>query len=180
MKFTAAVVLAAAAGASAHYGGNATVVTEVVDVYTTYCPGPTQITHGSKTYTVTEATTLTITDCPCTITKPVMTTSAVVCHTCGGNGGNPVYPSAPANPGNPGNPGNGGNPGYNGTASATATVVPPGGTVIAPTGTVVPPAGSSPAGTHAPTAVPTAGAGKAAALSGAGLAGVVGLAAFLL
>jgi len=54
MKFTAAVVLAAAAGASAHYKGNATVVTEVVDVYTTYCPAPTEITHGTKTYTVTE------------------------------------------------------------------------------------------------------------------------------
>ena len=35
---------------------------------------------GNKTYTVTEATTLTITDCPCTLTKPVI-------------------------PGNPGNPG---------------------------------------------------------------------------
>ncbi|KAL3960904.1 hypothetical protein ACCO45_006021 [Purpureocillium lilacinum] len=84
MKFTAAVVLAAAAGASAHYKGNATVVTEVVDVYTTYCPAPTEITHGTKTYTVTEPTTLTITDCPCTITKPVITTSSVACNTCGG------------------------------------------------------------------------------------------------
>lgn len=54
MKFTAAAVLAAAAGASAHYGGNATVVTEVVTAYTTYCPGPTQITHGTQVYHVTE------------------------------------------------------------------------------------------------------------------------------
>jgi hypothetical protein len=55
MKFTVAVALAAA-GVSAVYvpPSNVTVVTEVVDVYTTYCPFATQITHGSKTYTVTE------------------------------------------------------------------------------------------------------------------------------
>ncbi|TQS33243.1 hypothetical protein Golomagni_06419 [Golovinomyces magnicellulatus] len=122
MKFSVAAVIAAAAGAAAN--SNVTVTTEVVDVYTTYCPGPTQITHGSKTYTVTEATTLTITDCPCTITKPVITTSAVVCHNCPGNNG---------------------------------TVVPP-------------------VQTSAPPAV-TAGAAKVA---GAGLAGVVGLAALVL
>jgi hypothetical protein len=79
MKFSIAAVVAAAAAVSANKNGTA-VVTEVVDVYTTYCPGPTEITHGSKTYTVTEATTLTITDCPCTITKPVTTTSSVICH----------------------------------------------------------------------------------------------------
>jgi hypothetical protein len=45
--------------------------TEVVTALTTYCPAPTTITHGTKTYTVTSATTLTITDCPCTISKPV-------------------------------------------------------------------------------------------------------------
>ena len=78
MKFTVAAILAAAAGAAAN--SNVTVTTEVVDVYTTYCPGPTEITHGTKTWTVTEPTTLTITDCPCTVTKPVITTSSVVCH----------------------------------------------------------------------------------------------------
>ncbi|KAK5987086.1 Clock-controlled protein 6 [Cladobotryum mycophilum] len=140
MKFTAAVVLAAAAGASAHYGGNATVVTEVVDVYTTFCPGATEITHGTKTYTVTEPTTLTITDCPCTITRPVITSSVVACHTCGG---------------------------YTNSTVPMATPTAP-----ASTGTGVIPVG--------PTTVPTNGAGKAVALSGAGLAGLVGLAAFLL
>lgn len=54
MKFAAAVVLAAAAGVSASYKGNVTVVTETVDVFTTYCPGPTTITQGTKVYTVTE------------------------------------------------------------------------------------------------------------------------------
>ena len=30
------------------------VTTEVVTAYTTYCPEPTTITHGTETYTVTE------------------------------------------------------------------------------------------------------------------------------
>ncbi|KAI8669331.1 hypothetical protein NCS57_00747900 [Fusarium keratoplasticum] len=150
MKFAAA--LAFAAGVSAYAKGNVTYTTEVVTAYTTYCPGPTEITHGGKTYTITEATTLTITDCPCTITKPVITTSAVVCHDCPApppaKGGNstfvPVVPTGTA-PGKPGKPE---------------------GPVATPTG-------------GAPEEVPTAGAGKVAALSGAGLAAVVGLAAFL-
>ena len=41
------------------------------DRYTTYCSEPTHISHGGKTYTVSSATTLTITDCPCTVTHPV-------------------------------------------------------------------------------------------------------------
>jgi hypothetical protein len=63
-----------------------TVTTEVVTAFTTYCPKPTTISHAGVTYTVTEvryvnvtvcpqqqltltqATTLTITNCPCTIT----------------------------------------------------------------------------------------------------------------
>jgi hypothetical protein len=46
--------------------------TEVVTAYTTYCPKATEITHGGQTYTATEATTLTITNCPggCTISHP--------------------------------------------------------------------------------------------------------------
>ena len=35
--------------------------TITTDVVTTYCPGPTVVTQGGKKYTVTEATTLTIT-----------------------------------------------------------------------------------------------------------------------
>lgn len=46
--------------------------TVTLTAITTYCPYPTEVVHNSKTYTVTEATTLTITDCPCTITKPIV------------------------------------------------------------------------------------------------------------
>lgn len=132
MKFSAAVVLAAVAGASA-WKSNVTYTTEIVDVYTTYCPASTQITYGSKTYTVTEATTLTITDCPCTVTKPVTTTSY-----------------------------------------ANSTVVAP-TTTPSKVGTI-----SASASKTAATTLATAGAGKAAALSGGALAGVLGLAAFVL
>lgn len=51
-------------------------VTEVLTAFTTYCPEPTSIVHNGQTYTVTEATTLTISDCPCTVSYPV--SSAVV------------------------------------------------------------------------------------------------------
>merc|ERR1712000_223842 len=74
MGFTRATVaglLVGAAMASPHYGyGNGTqYTTEVVAAYTTYCPAPTTLTYQDKTYTITEATTLTVTDCPCTVTK---------------------------------------------------------------------------------------------------------------
>ncbi|KAI1061845.1 hypothetical protein LB506_009663 [Fusarium annulatum] len=154
MKF--ATALAFAAGVAAH-AKNVTYTTEVVTAYTTYCPGPTEIVHGDKTYTITEATTLTITDCPCTVTKPVITTSAVVCHDCPAPPAHhannstlvPVYPT-----GKPGHGGESGKPGSPAGPGATPTA-------------------------GAPSEVPTAGAGKVAALSGAGLAAVVGLAAFL-
>ncbi|KAK3685438.1 hypothetical protein B0T22DRAFT_442614 [Podospora appendiculata] len=80
MKFSAAAVLAAVAGA--HAWSNVTYTTEIVTAVTTFCPGPTEISYGGTTYTITEATTLTITDCPCTVTKPVTTVSSVICHTC--------------------------------------------------------------------------------------------------
>ncbi|KAM0344981.1 hypothetical protein ACHAPU_006860 [Fusarium lateritium] len=74
---TIASVLLGAATASPHYAppSNETVhyTTEVVTHLTTYCPAATTLTYGDKTYTVTEATTLTIEDCSCTITKPVAT-----------------------------------------------------------------------------------------------------------
>lgn len=52
MKFSAAAVLAAAAGAQAW--SNVTYTTEVVTALTTYCPYATSITHNGQTYTVTE------------------------------------------------------------------------------------------------------------------------------
>lgn len=66
-----------------------TYTTKIVSSLTTVCPSPTTVTYGTVTYTVTQATTLTITDCkrsesgrpfhpltshnlgPCTVTEPV-------------------------------------------------------------------------------------------------------------
>jgi len=79
MKFSAAVVLAAVAAVNAW--SNVTYTTEVVTAVTTYCPAATEVTYGGTTYTITEATTLTITNCPCTITKPVTTSAGVYQNT---------------------------------------------------------------------------------------------------
>merc|ERR1712230_130580 len=60
MRFTAAVAAAGLAGAAtAAHMGNSTMAASA-----TYCPEPTKITHKGETYTVSEATTLTITNCP--------------------------------------------------------------------------------------------------------------------
>ncbi|CAH0058173.1 unnamed protein product [Clonostachys solani] len=47
--------------------------TEVVTALTTFCPAPTTVTYNDQTYTITSATTLTVTNCPCTISRPVTT-----------------------------------------------------------------------------------------------------------
>lgn len=67
MQFKLLASLALAGSAFAASNSSDVIVTEVVTAYTTYCPEPTTIVTNGKTYTVTEATTLTITDCPCTI-----------------------------------------------------------------------------------------------------------------
>lgn len=81
MRFTATVAAAVLAtgaaaqsevlGSDSSYNGTVAYTTEVVTHLTTYCPESTSLTVGGTTYTVSEATTLTISDCSCTITKPV-------------------------------------------------------------------------------------------------------------
>jgi hypothetical protein len=159
MRYSVAVAaLVATASASYNYTTPAAPVypvytTEVVTGYETYCPSATEITHGGKTYTVTEATTLTITDCPCTITKPVET---------------PAYTPAPVE-----------TPVYSSAApvetpvySSPAPYYPStNGTSVAPPA----PTGTTPAATTAPPAF-TGAASKASV----GLAAVLGFAAYLL
>jgi len=85
MQYSFAAIVALVATASASYPlTNQTVVytTEVHTAYTTVCPAATELTFNGVTYTATEATTLTITNCPCTVVKPVTTTSVVYCNTC--------------------------------------------------------------------------------------------------
>jgi len=151
MQFSAVAVLAIAATASASYS-NETVVytTEVHTAYTTVCPAATQLTYNGVTYTATESQTLTITNCPCTIVKPV-TTSSVVAPTYVPV----VYPTA------------------------NATVVAPKPTYpVAPVGTAAPTV--APSAKPSPSPITASGANKVFALSGASLAGLLGLAAYLL
>jgi len=54
MKFSAAAVLAVAAGAHAWAQNSTIYTTEVVTAVTTFCPEPTEITYGGTTYTITE------------------------------------------------------------------------------------------------------------------------------
>lgn len=171
MKFIiAAAALAAGVSASSYPvyspAPNVTYTTEVVTSYETYCPGPTQITYGTNTYTVTEATTLTITDCPCTVNVPIYTTSSVICSTCSSSAATtsnvPAYPtySMPSVPAYP---------------SANSTAVYPTQTPDIP-GT----GNGYPTATPSTTPIPTAAAGKVAALSGGAFAGLMGLVAFAL
>jgi len=140
MQFTTLLVAASAlvAGASASYNGSIVYTTEVHTAYTTYCPEATKVTFNGQTYTVTDSSTLTITNCPCTILKPVATYSSV--------------PTAPV---------------YVNSTAAGVTATSP---AAIGTGAPVP----------SPTGEFTGSANKAFVASGAGLAGLLGLAAYIL
>jgi hypothetical protein len=104
MQFTKAIAVLAAA-ASVHAYSNDTIVytTLVVDSYVTVCPASSTITFNggmsqvhaqlisipsvlirkivTYTNTLTESSTITITNCPCTVSAPVTTVSSVYCNT---------------------------------------------------------------------------------------------------
>jgi hypothetical protein len=65
---------------------SAVMTTQVVTALTTFCPSATVLSVNNKNYTITSATTLTITDCPCTIigtmdSQATATTSMPVAYT---------------------------------------------------------------------------------------------------
>lgn len=79
-------MLSAALTATAAIAPTGTVyTTQVVTAYTTYCPLPTQFAVNNVTYTAGNATTLTVTNCPCTVINNNLVTSQV-----------PVYQPTPA------------------------------------------------------------------------------------
>ncbi|KAF2495144.1 hypothetical protein BU16DRAFT_539141 [Lophium mytilinum] len=166
MRFSSTVAATAAlvAGVSANYGyGNFTAspvsyVTETYVDYTTVCPEATTLTIGESTYTVTEATTLTITACSCTLTKPVYTSLVTSCSTSAASAAPPaVYTSvAPASSPAPYYPiGTGSTPAYTPKPTGTGAYT-------------------------APIATFTGAAGQVGAASGAGLAALFGLVAYVL
>ncbi|KAI0851576.1 hypothetical protein F5Y00DRAFT_12946 [Daldinia vernicosa] len=80
MKLTQILAPAVGLFAVANAWGETAVWTTVVETdYTTYCPSPTTFAWHNVTYTATTETTLTITNCPCTVTysqpPPVTITS---------------------------------------------------------------------------------------------------------
>jgi len=157
MQFTNAVaVLAVAATASAYSNDTVVYTTLVVDSYTTVCPASSTITFNGVTYTntLTESSTITVTNCPCTVSAPVYTTSSVAVPTV-----TPVYPTS------------------NGTTTAVAVVptTAPAG-VVGTTSAVV----TSAVATATPSSISSSGANKVFTVSGASLAGLLGLAAYLL
>jgi hypothetical protein len=135
--------------------------TEVVTALTTYCPLATVLTHAGVTYTVTSATTLTITDCPCTITH---SSSAWVTPTS-----TPVAPVVPS-------------------VKVSSTPVAPVWTTSTPapytySNATVPVTSWKPSASVPVTTGPaqvTANAGSNLAAPGAALAGVLGAVAYLL
>ncbi|KAK4999106.1 hypothetical protein LTR66_001782 [Elasticomyces elasticus] len=160
MRFQIAAAAAFVAGASAAMNGTYPVyTTEVVTAYTTYCPSPTSIVHGNQTYTVSEATTLTITNCPCTVTKPATSVPAVTSPVVS----TPVVPIP--------------------VSSSLASPIYGNGTTVAPIstdGAVTTASVPATASTSKPIATYTGAANKAFAASGAGLAAIFGLAAYAL
>ncbi|CZR59775.1 related to CLOCK-CONTROLLED PROTEIN 6 (CCG-6) [Phialocephala subalpina] len=156
MQFsTLAAITALAATVSAGYNGTVVYTTEVHTAYTTVCPASTELTFNGVTYTATASTTLTITNCPCTIVKPVTTSSVVYCNTCAPVSSAPVYAN---------------------TTVAAATTYAAASTTKGSVGT----SSAKSSATATPSTITASGANKAFALSGASLAGVLGLAAYFL
>ncbi|KAK2865278.1 hypothetical protein FQN49_003737 [Arthroderma sp. PD_2] len=172
MRYSVATAAAMASIASASLLGSGLPVempaltTEVVTNFVTWCPEATTITHGSQTYTVTEPTSLTFTE-PCTVTRTLTSSTVTECTACPTSA--TVVPT--------------------GTAPGTGVPVPTGGSTSIyepptyPNSTASQPPMGTASGTGSMTApLPTftGAASHAVVGAGAGLAGVLGLAALLL
>ncbi|KAF7855450.1 hypothetical protein EAF04_010192 [Stromatinia cepivora] len=133
-------------------------VTDVVTAFTTVCPMATTLSFNGVTYTATESETVTISNCPCTISKPVYTTSSVICNDCSAASTAPASSAAPTAPVSSG-------PAYgNSTAPAPTTAA----------GTT--PAASKPSATG-PLTVSANNGNRVVALSGASIGGLLAAAA---
>ncbi|KAM5443931.1 hypothetical protein MferCBS31731_001177 [Microsporum ferrugineum] len=169
MRYSVATAAAMASIASASLIGTGVmpeVTTEVITNFVTFCPEATTLTHGSQTYTVTEPTSLTFT-APCTVTRTMTSKTITECTSC-----STTATSAPTGTGVAPAPTGG---------STTSIYEPP----TYPNSTAqVPPMGTA-TGTGtgiitAPLPTFTGAASHAVVGAGAGLAGVLGLAALLL
>ncbi|KAF3491159.1 uncharacterized protein GIQ15_00676 [Arthroderma uncinatum] len=177
MRYSVATAAAMASIASASLLGTGLPVempaltTEVVTNFVTWCPEATTITHGSQTYTVTEPTSLTFTE-PCTVTRTLTSSTVTECTSC------PTGAPTSATVAPTGAPGTGA-PVPVPTGGVTSIYEPP----TYPNSTATQPPMGTASGTGSMTApLPTftGAASHAVVGAGAGLAGVLGLAALLL
>ncbi|KAL4952880.1 hypothetical protein BDW69DRAFT_166667 [Aspergillus filifer] len=156
-SFAAAALFAGAAFASVHGGEDTQQQYTTVEVteYTTYCPKSTTLTAGSETIPVETPGTVTLSNGPYTVTRPLLTTTITHCKACSSSA-TPTWAPSSSVPVIPGNP-------------TSIPVIP---TDVAPTG------GASSSTTPAPPTF-TGGASRAAAGAGA-VAGLFGVVAALL
>ncbi|CCT66092.1 uncharacterized protein FFUJ_03089 [Fusarium fujikuroi IMI 58289] len=168
-----------------------TLVTTITSDYSFYCPEPTTFHHKNLTYTATEPTYLTITNCPCTVTYTQNTkpSGTVVYPTATPSQPMPPKPpvmssSTPAPPLPPGKPVP---PPTKATPSPTKATVPATGTLPPPPPPSIPGQPAVPPSRAAPppvnptgtieASVPSAAANKVSGSFGAFvLAGVAALA----
>jgi len=148
MQFSYAAIAAAlvATATAANSTASAVWVTDVLTAYTTVCPASTQVTFNGVTYTATESQTLTITNCPCTVSKLASVTPVVTVATSKASG----------------------------YANTTVPAVVPVTATKSAVGT------TSAASTKPAASTFTGAANRAMAGSAAGLAGLLGFAAYIL
>ncbi|KUL89999.1 hypothetical protein ZTR_02790 [Talaromyces verruculosus] len=96
MRFTAASIVAFAAGALASASSSASVpvVTEVVTSYETYCPEATTFVAGSSTVAVTAPGTVTLTG-SYTVTRPLLSSTVTICNSCSSTAVPPLGTGSP-------------------------------------------------------------------------------------
>ncbi|KAL3455499.1 hypothetical protein BJX64DRAFT_294992 [Aspergillus heterothallicus] len=151
MKFSFAAVAAfLAVGAVAHGADSEEYTTVVVTEYTTYCPKATTLTAGTETVPVETPGTVTLSNGPYTITRPLITTTITRCKACSSTA--VPTPSVPVIP-------------------TSIPVIPSAPTDVAPTG---------PAATTTPAAPAFTGGASRAAVGAGAVAGLFGVVAALL
>jgi len=165
MRFSTVVAFALSAiavSARGYNNGTGVIVTEIVTQYTTYCPFATTVVENNKTYIVTEATILTI---PRTRTQTYTTVTSSVCPGgCGAPHGTGVpYGTGALPAATP--------PTYN---NATGIVKP----TSKPTNSAASGNSTSPSAT--PSSPPYQGSANKATVAAGALAGLIGVAAYLL
>ncbi|KAF3897402.1 GPI anchored serine-threonine rich protein [Trichophyton interdigitale] len=183
MRYSVAAAAAMASLASASIMGTGSpmpsVITEVMTNYETYCPQATSFTYGTQTYTMTAPGTLTFTE-PCTITRTITSSTVTECSSCPTTAPTTAPTVAPTSAPTGGVPGTGAPvPVPAPTGGSTSIYTPP----TYPNSTAQAPPMGTASGTGvitAPLPTYTGAASHAVVGAGAGLAGLLGLAALLL